>query len=128
MQIMEAIGVLNGNIDAETGRELAYEEIMDRSIDYLGGLSAIARYIPYSMVEVREAMKTDPYLNNLSIRVWDLAAGFKTFDQNAFRQQDRIAFVGGGIWNLYGRHGITSASCADGVCILKEAARRIAAQ
>lgn len=101
---------------------------MDRAIDYLGSLSAIARYIPYSMVEVREAMKTDPNLNNLSIRIWDLAAGFVTYNQNAFCQHDRIAFVGGGIWNLYGRHEITSASCAEGVCILKEAARRIAAQ
>ena len=34
-------------------------------------------------------------------------------------------FIGGGIWELYRQHGINAASNSEGVCILKEAARRL---
>lgn len=58
------------------------------------------------MDEIRKKIKLDPYLNNTPIKLWDAAAMTS-------------------IWWLYRKHGITSASCSQGVCILKEAARRL---
>lgn len=115
----EAVNVRCANIDTITGETLSHEEVYDRIIDYLGGLSAVAPYIPFSITAVRKALKTDIHLNNLAMQDWDAAAGFVI----------KGRFAGptfSGIWNLYRAHGINTASASDGVCILKRAARRIA--
>ena len=71
----------------------------------------------------------DPHLNNTALSKWDAAAGFSaSTGWNAHQQAYRCQLVGGGLWNLYLQHGITSASCAEGVCILKEATRRLIEQ
>mgnify|MGYP007066965980 FL=1 len=116
MTIKEAIRVKNANIDMDTGRKLEHSEIYGRAIDYLGGLEIVKRYIPYDLETLKEAYKKDEYFNNLSMRKWDMMAGF-------ISDGARCSFVGGGIWDLYRWHKINSASCSDGVCILKEAAR-----
>lgn len=113
MTIKEAIGVKNCNIDAETGRKLEHSEIYGRAIDYLGGLEVVKQYIPFDLETLKKSYKKDRCFNNLSMSKWDMMAGFV----GAYN------FVGGGIWNLYRQHKINSASCSDGVCILKEAAR-----
>lgn len=116
MTIKEAIGVKNCNIDAETGRKLEHSEIYGRAIDYLGGLEVVKQYIPYDLKTLKKAYKKDKYFNNLSMSEWDRMSGFINRGANC-------NFIGGGIWNLYRQHKINSASCSDGVCILKEAAR-----
>lgn len=116
MTIKEAIRVKNANIDMDTGRKLEHSEIYGRAIDYLGGLEAVKQYIPYGLETLKKAYKEDKCFNNLSMRTWDMVAGF-------ISEGARCNFIGGGIWNLYKQHGINSASCSDGVCILKEAAR-----
>ena len=116
MTIKEAIRVKNVNIDMDTGRKLEHSEIYGRAIDYLGGLEAVKQYIPYGLETLKKAYKEDKYFNNLSISKWDMMAGFLNRGANC-------SLVGGGIWNLYRQHKINSASCSDGVCILKEAAR-----
>ena len=117
MTIKEAIRVKNANIDMDTGRKLEHSEIYGRAIDYLGGLEVVKQYIPYDLETLKEAYKKDKHFNNLSMCKWDMMAGFTNRGANC-------NFVGGGIWNLYRQHKINCASCSDGVCILKEAARR----
>ena len=113
MTIKEAIRVKNANIDMDTGRKLGYSEIYGRAIDYLGGLEAVKQYIPYDLETLKKAYKKDKHFNNLSMSKWNRMAGWDI----------GCSFGGGGIWNLYRQHKINSASCSDGVCILKEAAR-----
>lgn len=116
MTIKEAIGVKNCNIDAETGRKLEHSEIYGRAIDYLGGLEVVKQYIPFDLETLKKAYKEDKHFNNLSMSRWDRMAGF-------INNGATCTFIGGGIWNLYRARKINSASCSDGVCILKEAAR-----
>ena len=69
------------------------------------------------MEELREAYKKDAYFNSLSMRNWDIASGFWTSLGNCER------IHGAPILRLYARHGVTSLSNAESVCVLKEAAR-----
>ena len=114
----EAINIHCANIDRTTGEKLTHEEIYTRAIELLGGLDAVIPYIPFSLEEIQEAIKEDEHLNNLSMKKWDRASGFIS------DRQSNVIFVGGGLWNLYRKAGINAASCAQGVCVLKEAARQ----
>lgn len=102
--LMKAIDVVNCDIDAETGRRLSFEEIYGRAIDCVG-LEGIAQFIPVPIGKVKEAVQEDPNLNNISLDVWD----------NAYPA----------VSCLFGICGI-SITLSEGVCILKEAARRLA--
>ncbi len=118
MTLKEAIGIHMGNIDTKTGETLTHSEIYGRAIDLLGGLDEVARYVPFPIEVLCEKLNLDPHLNNTSIQAWVEAAGY-------FCSAGRCELTGRGLWELYRKHGITAASNADGVCILKEAARRL---
>ena len=115
----EAAGI-KVDVDIKTGQQLSHSEVYGRIIDYLGGLQEVSKYVPYDVEYLRERIAKDPYLNNTYMGAWDRAAGFQ------YRQANCL-FIGGGIWNLYRKHGINAAGCSTGVCILKEAARRMCA-
>lgn len=118
MTIQEAVGVRNGDVDVKTGQKLSHSEIYGRAIEYLGGLDEVAKFLPFPLDLIRQKYAEDPHLNNLPLRGWDYAAGFLT-------NGARCDLIRTGICMLYARHKITSFSCSDGVCILKEAARRL---
>lgn len=118
MTIQESIGVKMVDIDAKTGEKLTHSEIYGRAIELLGGLDEVARFIPFPMETIREKLKSDPHLNNTPMGTWDAASGFVCRGGNC-------KFIGGGIWTLYRKYGIDGASNSEGVCILKEAARRL---
>ena len=129
MTLYEAIGVHKVDIDVKTGEKLSHSEIYGRMIEFLGGLDEVARFIPFPLETIRKKLKDDPHLNNTSMRRWDEAAGFQCgVFGNRHRGQAECRPTGDGLWNLYRQHGITGASCAEGVCILKEAARRLVAR
>lgn len=115
----EAVGI-KVDVDIKTGQKLSHSEVYGRIIDYLGGLQEVSKYVPYNVEYLRERIQKDQYLNNTSMINWDRAAGFQC-------RQANCLFIGGGIWNLYRKHGINAASCSTGVSILKEAARRMCA-
>ncbi len=125
MTIQEAVGVRNGDVDVKTGQKLSHSEIYGRAIEYLGGLDEVAKFLPFPMDLIRQKYAEDPNLNNLSIHAWDRAAGFETHTTYAYSQREECRLIRTGICMLYARHKITSFSCSDGVCILKEAARRL---
>lgn len=108
---------LKCDIDVKTGEKLSHEERYLRKINYLGGIDAVAPYIPFDIDLLAVLIKNDRALNT-SMWKWDLASGFVCRGANC-------EFVGGGIWELYRKHGINSASKSEGVCILKEAARQL---
>ena len=120
MTLKEAIGV-RVDIDIKTGEKLTHSEIYGRAIEFLGGLDDVARFVPFPVETIRMKLKDDPHLNNTAMSKWDAASGF------VCRGID-CKFIGGGILELYRQHGINGASNSDGVCILKEAARRLVAR
>lgn len=115
MTISEVTGIHQCNIDKATGKTLSHRERFTRYIDYLGGLDAVKPYIPFELDYLAPKYREDPLLNNTPILIWDNAAGFYCSKLDAIPTY-------GGLWNLYRQHGINTASCATGVCILKEAA------
>lgn len=118
MTIKEAIGAHKCDIDIKTGEKLTHSEIYGRAIEYLGCLDAVARFVPFPVDVLRKKLKEDLYLNNTPMRAWGTAAGF-------IRSGPNCKPYNGGIWYLYRQHDITSACMCEGVCILKEAARRL---
>lgn len=129
MTLDEAIGIKSEMRDAKTGEYVDLSERCRRAIEFLGGLDEVVKFIPFPVDTLREKLKEDPHLNNTSLSTWDKAAGFKCSTcGNAWRQEYHCLLVRGGIWELYEKHGVTSASCADGVSILKEAVRMLVEQ
>ena len=117
MTFSEFIGVRNANIDIETGVELSHQYIYSRAITRFGGLKVIKPLIPFSLEEIKKALaEGDEHLNTLDIRKWDSAAGF-------YVKGSDCEIMPSPIWNLYRQNHVTSASCSQGVCLLKEAAR-----
>ena len=108
--------LLEKNMDA-----IMAEARKGRAIEFLGGLDDVARFVPFPVETIRMKLKDDPHLNNTAMSKWDAASGF------VCRGID-CKFIGGGILELYRQHGINAASNSDGVCILKEAARRLVAR
>ena len=114
----QAINIRCANIDTITGQEGSQSEVYTRAIKLLGGLDAVIPFIPFSLDDIKYAIQTDKHFNNLPLEKWDIASGFMSGRQGSLR------FIGGGIWRLYRNAGINSASCSQGVCLLKEAARQ----
>ncbi len=113
MTLNEAIGI-------KSGEKITHREKYHRIIEFLGGLNAIIPYIPFTKEEIAKAIEKDPHLNNLSMKKWDNASGFNVY-RNKYGEEVVTPHYHG-LWNLYRKHGITSASNSTGVCILKEAA------
>lgn len=80
------------------------------------GYEDVKKCIPYSIKQIKEAIKTDEHLNNLPLVKWDRAAGFYT-------TPGKCVLIGSPLVALYRQHGITSFSVSSGVSILKECAR-----
>lgn len=114
----EAVNIKHLNIDAITGEKISHREIYTRAINVCGGLDIVIPYIPFSLSAIVDALKTDENLNNLDLERWEKASGFQR------GRQGSMIHIGGHIWDLYRKAGITSASCSQGVCLLKEAARQ----
>ena len=59
------------------------------------GFENVKQCIPFSEEELKKAYKTDEHFNNLSMRNWDLAAGF-----NTGRQGEICVLIGSRLTNL----------------------------
>ena len=81
------------------------------------GYDAVKRCIPFSREQIKKALENgDEHLNSLPISKWDTASGFRCSGANCTLIRSELT-------NLYMNIGINAFSCAQGVCILKEAAR-----
>jgi len=81
MTLKEAIDVKCCDIDVKTGERLSHSEIYGRAIKLVGGLDAVARFVPFSVKELRKKIKEDPNLNNTPLVAWDKASGFTGVDR-----------------------------------------------
>lgn len=117
MTFNEAINVHLANVDMTTGETISHREKFTRAINLLGGLDAIIPLIPFTSEEIQEMIRKDVNLN-FSMDKWNAASGFIP------GKLSNVRFVGSPLWNLYSKAKITSASCSEGVCLLKEAARQ----
>lgn len=106
---------------------MTFDEILnstDARIKYLGGLAALAPYIPFPIDIIKEKLDEDKSLLQTNDKqTWDSAAGFLTDNRNV----GILCNKSHPIWELYKSKNITSISCCNSVTILKEAARQIAA-
>lgn len=109
--------------DLNTGQEVPWREYMGRVIEKLG-IENIKFYIPFEIEYLKEKVKEDVHFNNTPIKVWDNAAGYASYVNRKIGVQDytRLRY---GVVDLFIHNGITSFSVSDGVCVLKEAARRL---
>lgn len=80
------------------------------------GYEDVKKCIPFSIEQLKEAYEGDKHFNNLPMKKWDLAGGFTGWPS-------RADYVGSTLTRLYGRIGVDTFSCSDGVCILKCCAR-----
>lgn len=87
-----------------------YEKIIEAL-----GYENVKSCIPFELDKLKEAYKTDPNFNNLSLRTWDFAAGYTG-------GPSRCDFVGNRLTHLYNTIGVTRFSCSEGICILKTCA------
>ncbi len=118
MTFSEFIGIKCADVDIETGEKIEHRTIYKRAVERFGGLDTIKPLIPFSKVQIKEALANgDEYLNSLPISKWDEASGFYCYGANC------KPMFGAPIWRLYSKNGVTSVSNAQGVCLLKEAAR-----
>lgn len=105
---------------------MTFDEILNSTtakIEYLGGLSALAPFIPFPIDVIKEKLNTDKGLYHKDDdETWTKAAGFFTNRINGVKYNKTHP-----IWELYNSKNITSIDRADSVAILKEAARQIAA-
>lgn len=116
MNFSDFIGIKCGDVDIETNEKLEHDAIYHRAIERLGGLDVIIPHIPFTLAEIKKALPQDENLNNLPLNKWDFAAGFMYSGIKLIREHS-------GVWSLFSRFGITSASPSQIVCLLKEAAR-----
>ena len=118
MTFSEFIGIKYADLDIETGEKMEHRAIYQRAVERFGGLKAIKPLIPFGLEEIKKALENgDEHLNTLPISKWDSASGFYCRGANCIPQ------FGANIWRLYRERGVTSVSCSQGVCLLKEAAR-----
>jgi hypothetical protein len=115
MNINERIGLNWQQVDIATGEKLTHREKYKRIIDVLG-YEDVKRCIPFTLDEIRKALKKDENLNNLTLKRWDAAAGFSCPRGECYLIHSQLT-------NLYRKAGINAFSCSDGVCILKECAK-----
>jgi hypothetical protein len=106
---------LNSFDKDSNGKEWSHKEKYQAIVNALG-YEQVKQCIPFELEEIKKAIVKDEYLNNLSMKKWDLASGF--INKGAHCQH-----VGSTLNNLYGKIGVNSFSNSDGVCILKECAR-----
>ena len=113
-------------IDNWIATQKAYDEKNAKKVYYLSMEFLMGRALGNNIInlgaqeEIKEALaKGDEHLNTLDIRQWDSATGF-------YVKGSDYEIIPSPIWNLYRQNHVTSASCSQGVCLLKEAARWLA--
>ena len=123
MNLKEFANVDSFNRDLDTGIEISWHDYMGRVIEKLG-IENIKRFIPFGLDYLKEKLKEDIHFNNTDIRQWDSASGFVP-EVNRKTKVQEWKYLRYGLGSLFVDNGITCFSPSDGVCVLKEAARRL---
>lgn len=91
-------------------------------LDFVG-FDNVIKYVPFSEEQIAKALeKGDDALNTLSIKKWDAATGIEIVrDRKTYASSAIVR--GYGVIDALAKAGITAASQAECVSLLKEAAR-----
>jgi hypothetical protein len=119
MTIREYLKIDSCDRDLSTGIELSHDEKYTKIIDAIGK-QAVYTCIPFTKDQIKHSK--DPYLNDLSMKKWDAAAGYLQFTNDKTRSQDIKRFPSR-LKDLLNKIGIDCFSCSELVCVLKVAAR-----
>lgn len=106
MNVKEFAGI-NAAYEKPNGDKMSHEELYTKVVNGIG-LEICERYMPASIEVLRDALATNPHLNNIKLEKWDRM--HPTF-RYAFR-----------------RIGVNALSLSDTVCTLKQAARMLVAR
>lgn len=91
-------------------------------LDFIG-FDNVIKYVPFPEEKIAYALKKgDDYLNTLSIKKWNEATGIEIVTDKR-THASRPVVLGNGVIDALAKAGITSASQAECVSLLKEAAR-----
>ena len=91
-------------------------------LDFVG-FDNVIKYVPFSEEKIAYALKKgDDHLNTLSIKKWNEATGIEII-RNDTTHAGRAIVRGNGVIDALAKAGITAASQAECVSLLKEAAR-----
>lgn len=96
--------------------EMSHDERYNAIIDFLG-YENVKRCIPFDLTTLKDAYEKDIWLNNLSMKKWDIASGFYCKGPNVEPMSSPLR-------SLIRDKGVNCYSNAGGVCILKQCARR----
>lgn len=118
MTIREYLKIDSYDKNLETGIEMQHEEKYQAIIKAIGK-KQVYTCIPFSAEQIKHSR--DPYLNDLSMKKWDMAAGYCQYTNYGTRAQDIRRFPSH-LKDLLNKIGITCFSCSELVCILKTAA------
>ncbi len=112
MNFDKALGLSYSSVCTEDDFHAYYRAIITAL-----GYANVKRCIPFTLQQLSDAYKKDRHFNVLPIQEWDRAAGF------IIKGAD-CELVGSLLTRLYhNKCGVTTFSCSQGVCILKECAR-----
>ena len=108
-------------------RDLPHDETYGRIMARLGGLKAVAPYLPFDPETLAAKYKHDPHFNQTDdASVWDQFSGFKVVRQPG--RHPKYEPTGRNLWHLVNRHGVTAMVPAQAVCLLKYTAKALLVQ
>lgn len=91
-------------------------------LDFIG-FDNVIKYVPFPEEKIAHALKKgDDHLNTLSIKKWNAATGIEII-RHSKTYASHAVVRGNGVIDALAKAGITSASQAECVALLKEAAR-----
>lgn len=102
--------------------EFTHEEYFDMIIDRLG-YDEVKRCVPFTRETLVKKLKDDIHLNNTPMGDWDRASGFISWHDRWGGEQ--IQPIDCELRRLLRKHGVNAYSNSEGVCILKNCARRM---
>lgn len=119
MTINEILGK-NYPMDGTTFRQF-YGAIIEKL-----GEEAVRECIPFDRDILAEQYEKDEHLN-FQMRLWDMASGFSVH-RDRHSGTEIVSPIPSQLRSLLARSGVNCYSNAEGVCILKECARRMLAE
>ena len=102
--------------------DFTHEEYFDMVIDALG-YDEVKRCVPFDLETLKTKIKRDRHLNNTPMRTWDYASGFVVYVDRWGAEQ--VEPCDSPLRTLLKKHKVNCYSNSEGVCILKNCARRM---
>lgn len=101
----------------------SHEDYYNMIIDRLG-YEAVCACVPFEREIIAEKLRKDVHLNNTPMKKWDEAGGFRIIENRRLGTED-VYPINSQLRSLLYKNGVNCYSPAEGVCILKNCAKRM---